>query len=245
MPRSRTQTQLFSQLVNGRKFYRCRTRHEQDLAECFDEDDNFFQARANAVWYNISRENRHSRLSMLEEKYMRKSTDLVLYKMFKLDNTNQKLNSMKKSRNSQALAILSQLRTLNKIRKIVKTAFIAKMHEKYSNRTEENLAKKINHIKIKIQNNAQNELDKTRAGRIKAHRRDEKLAAIRIIKSEIKTARENPDMVCPITCFLMKDPVTTCNGFTYERTRYVNPREYFPQIFCRSSGLNFWQACQI
>jgi len=49
MSRFRRQTELFSQLVNGKHFYRQRTGHEQALADCFDDDNNFFQDKAN-VW---------------------------------------------------------------------------------------------------------------------------------------------------------------------------------------------------
>lgn len=219
MSRSRKQTELFSQLVNDKHFYRQRTGHEQALGDCFDDDDNFFQAKANVVWYNISKDNRRSRLLLLEQKYMRQNTRSILYKIFKLQNTRTKLmlqnNQLDLSCEVERRIISSKIRSLWKINKVVKGVLMCKMRDKYSNSNEHDLAQKIKHIKNRINNQQQT----TRTLRIKENCRDEKLSAIRIIKSEIKTAREHPDMVCPISCFLMKDPVTTCNGFNYDRNR--------------------------
>jgi len=219
MSRSRKQTELFSQLVIDKKFYRQRTGHEQALGECFDDDDNFFQAKARVVWYNISKDNRRSRILLLEQKYMGQNTKSILYKIFKLQNTEAKLmllnNKLDPSCEPERRIISSKIRSLQKIKNVVKSVLMCKLRDKYGNSNEHDLARKIKHIKTRINNQQQT----TRTLRIKSHYRDEKLSALRIIKSELKTASENPEMVCPISCFLMKDPVTTCNGFNYDRSR--------------------------
>ena len=222
MSRFRRQTELFSQLVNGKHFYRQRTGHEQALADCFDDDDNFFQDKANVVWYNISKDDRHSRMLLLEKKYMGRNTASIFYKIFKLHNTKRKLmiknNELGLSCEAQRYIISSKIGSLQKISKLVKSVLMRKLRDKYSSSDGHDLARKIKRIKTRI-NNAAAEVQTTRTLRIQAYCRHEKLAAIRIIKSEVKTATENPDMVCPISYFLMQDPVTTCNGFTYDRSR--------------------------
>jgi len=176
------------------------------------------------VWYNISKDDRHRRMLLLEKKYMGQNTRSILYKIFKLHNTKTKLitknNELDRTCKVESYIISSKIKSLQKIKKIVKNVFMCKLRDKYSNMKEHDLARKIKHIKIRINHTRCPQQQTTRTLRIQAHCRDEKLAAIRIIKSEIKTANENPDMVCPISCFWMKDPVTTCNGFTYDRSRY-------------------------
>ena len=231
MSRSRKQTEMFSQLVNGKHFYRQRTRHEQALADCFDNDDNFFQAKANVVWYNISKADRQSRMLLLKKKYMGQNTKSILYKIFKLHNTKKKLmiknNELGRPCESEWYITSSKMRSLQKISKVVKGVLMCKLRDKYSNTNEHDLARKIKKIKNRISTTKCHQQQSTRTLRIKAYCRDERLTAMKIIKSEIKTANENPDMVCPISCFLMNNPVTTCNGFTYDRTRYT-----FRDFYC-------------
>ena len=237
-----TKTKFFShQLLDGRT-YRPRTGHEQLLAECYEnqlDDDYTLQENIEAILASMKDEEEKKIVSMTLSKYHTLSDSKLIYKLYKIDS---KLRSLQTKSAHNLVRVLpggvidmtsddegagaaddlaasiddQKLLDMERKKKFLRKVLHEKLRESLASLTQNEIKDKIAQLKTVVHSVE----GSFRDHQISSYEEQQRVFFMKVLIAEEIVCELDDDMKCPISYCLMQDPVTTCNGHTYDRNRF-------------------------